>query len=94
MEERDPRIARVGPEEGGADCLGQPETDRAPDERAEEVGDLSLAQAGFDADDDEAEQRADNGVHPQIGRERPDEHCRVGDREDEQHTDDQMPGHG
>ena len=94
MQERDPGIARVSPEERRADCLGQPEADRAPDERAEEVRYLSLAQTGFDADDDQAEQRADNRVHPQVLRERANEHGGVGHREDEQHTDDQMPGHG
>ena len=94
MQERDARIAGVGPEERRADRLGQPETDGAPDERAEKVRHFGLAQTGFDADDDEAEQRADQHVHEHVRRERPNEHGGVGDRDDEQHTDDQMPGHG
>ena len=55
MQESDARIAGVGPEERRADRLGQAETDRAANQRAEEVGDFRFTQPGFDADDDEAE---------------------------------------
>ena len=89
MQERDARIARVGPEERRADRLGQSETDRAADERAEEVGDLGFAQPRFDADDHQAEQRADDGVHPEVRGEGSHEDGSVGDREYEQDTDDQ-----
>ncbi len=93
MQEGDARVARVGPEEGRADRLRQAETDGAADERAEEIGDLGLAQARLDADDDETEERADDRVRPDVSGERPNQHGRVGDGEHEQHTDDQMPGH-
>ena len=52
VKERDAGIARVRPEERGADRLGQAEADGAADQRAEEVGDLRLAQPRLDADDD------------------------------------------
>ena len=53
VEERDARVAGVGPEERRADRLGQPEADRAADQRAEQVRDLGLAQPRLDDDDDE-----------------------------------------
>ena len=93
VQERDAGIAGVRPEERRADRLGQAEADRAADERAEQIGDLGLAQPRLDADDDEAEQRADDAFDPDVGGERPDEDGRVRDRQHEQNTDDQMPGH-
>ena len=87
------RVARVCPEERRADRFGEPEPDRPADQRAEEVGDLGFAQPGFDADDDQPEQRADDGVGPQVRGERANQDGRVGNREDEQNTDDQVPGH-
>ena len=69
MEEGDARVAGVRPEERGADRLRQPETDGAADQRPEEIGDLGLAEPRLDADDDEAEQRADERVDPDVGRE-------------------------
>ena len=81
----DAGIAGVRPEERRADRLGEAETDRAADQRAEQVGDLGVAQPGFDADDDQAEQRADSDVQPTAsGVNGRTQHCRVGDREHEQ----------
>ena len=93
VQERDPRIARVRPEERRADRFGEPEPNRPADQRAKEVGHLGFAQPGFDADDDQPKQRADDGVGPQVRGKRANQHCRVGDREHEQNTDDQVPGH-
>jgi hypothetical protein len=40
VEKHDAPVGRVGPEQRRADRFGDPEADRAADERAEQVGDL------------------------------------------------------
>ena len=59
VQEDDAAIGGVGPEQRRADRLREPEADGAADERAEQVGDLGLAQPGLDPDDQQAERDAD-----------------------------------
>ena len=59
VQEDDAVVGRVGPEQRGANRLGEPEADGAADQRAEQIGHLRLAQPRFDDHDQRAERRAD-----------------------------------
>ena len=63
VQEDDPAIARVGPEQRRADRLGQAEPDRAADQRAEQVGDLGRSRSRVSTQTmSSAERRADDEV--------------------------------
>ena len=64
MEEHHPPVGRVRPEQRRANRFGKPESDRAADQRAEQVGDFGVAQAGLDDDHQQAERDADREVQP------------------------------
>ena len=51
------RSVGVGPEERRADRLGQTQADRAADEGAEQIGDLSRPQPRLDPDDQQRRAR-------------------------------------
>ena len=94
VQEDDAMIGGVGPEERGADGLGEPEADGAADERAEQIGDLRFAQPRFDEHDQRAERRADADIDDEQRMERPQERRGPGDGGNEARASDDMPGHG
>ena len=94
VQEDDAVIGRVGPEQRGADRLGQTEADGAADERAKQIGHLRLPQPRFDDHDQRAERRADDDIDDEQLMERPEKRRGPGDGGDETRASDDMPGHG
>ncbi len=62
VQEHDARVPDIGPVHRGADRLGRGQPDRAAEQRAQQVRHRQIAQAGFDADDDEPHGKADRRV--------------------------------
>ncbi len=93
MQEHDAAVGRVGPEKRGANRLGQAEPDRAADQRAEEIGDLGLAEARLHDHHQHAERGTDEQVDGQSRTERLRQDRGVRHRDHEERTDDEVPGH-
>src|SRR5436190_3761834 len=94
VEEDDPAVRRVRPEEGGADGLRQAESDRPADERAQEVGHLRGTEPRLDIDDEDAERDTNPEVDRQAGMERTRQGRRPRNGGYEQRASNEMPGHG
>src|SRR5262249_7836249 len=94
VQELDAPIAAVGPEQARHDQMGDAETDRAPDQRAEDTRDCGFAKPCFDGNDEAGERESEGDVRDETDRKRLQDRGGVGDGSDEQHAGERKPGHG
>ena len=87
-------IAAVGPEEAGANRMGDAEADRAADERPEHAGDGGFTQAALEQHDERGEDEGEADVGKESNRERKENRGGVGDGGDEEHSRERKPSHG
>jgi hypothetical protein len=81
VEKDDPAIAGIGPEERGANRLGETKPNRTTNERTEQIGDLSGAKPRFDPDDQNAQCGADQCGQSHVDAERTGQDRGVSDRQ-------------
>ena len=93
VQEDDAVVGGVGPEQRGADRLGEAEADGAADQRAEQVGDFGGTQTRFHQHDQQPEAQAEPDVQVERRAERPRQDRCVHDREHEQRPGHQKPDH-
>ena len=94
MEEHDPRIGGVGPEERRADRLRQTEADRPADQRAEQVRDLAVRSRVSTQTITRPERDAHDRLTTSSGLNGRISDRRVRDRDDEKGPSQDEPRHG
>ena len=94
VEEYDPIVGRVGPEERRPNRLRESQSDRPADQRAKQIGDLRRSQPCLDKDDEGAECCADRDVRQREWIKGPRENRGPGNCCDEADASQDVPRHG